>query len=156
MSRHSASWSTVSRRHPSRRVSRADLLASDYEREDAVRALRSHFASGRLDRESLERRVERAYRASTRGELRGLLADLPRAPGGALGQRLYRMQRELLPYHAGAFLSINGALTGIWVATGEGRFWPAGVLAPTTILVVSHAFGSRWLRTRLRSPAPND
>jgi Domain of unknown function (DUF1707) len=132
------------------------VLASDGEREETVRALRSHFASGRLDREELERRVERAYRASSRGELGHLLRDLPRLHGGVLARRFYRWQRELLPYHAGAFLSINGALTGIWAATGEGRFWPAGVLAPTTILVVSHAFGSNWLRTRLRRPAAHD
>jgi hypothetical protein len=132
------------------------VLASDEEREVTVRALRSHYASGRLDRENLEMRVEGAYRAPTRGELRRLLADLPRPHGGGLGRRFYRVQRELLPYHAGAFLSINGALTAIWAATGEGRFWPAGVLAPTTVLVVSHAFGSHWLRTRLRRPAPRD
>lgn len=121
-----------------------------------MRALRSHYASGRLDREELERRVERAYRAPSRGELRLLLTDLPRPRGGALGQHFYRWQRELLPYHAGAYVSINGALTGIWAATGEGRFWPAGVLAPTTVLVVSHVFGSRWLRTRLGRTAPRE
>jgi hypothetical protein len=132
------------------------MLASDYEREEAVRALRSHYASGRLDRDELERRVEYAYRALSRGELARLLRDLPRPHGGALGQRFYRWQRELLPYHAGAYLSINGALTGIWAATGEGRFWPAGVLAPTTVLVISHAFGSGWLRTRLRRIGPGD
>jgi hypothetical protein len=55
-----------------------------------------------------------------------------------------------LPYHAGAYVSINGALTAIWAATGEGHFWPAGVLAPTTVLIVGHAYASRWLRSRLR------
>ena len=53
-------------------------------------------------------------------------------------------------------MSINGALAGIWAATGEGRFWPAGVLAPTTVLIVSHAFGSRWLRSRLRRGSQHD
>jgi hypothetical protein len=132
------------------------VLASDDEREGTVRALRAHYASGRLDREELERRVERAYRALSRGELGRLLRDLPHPHGGPLGQRFYRWQRELLPYHAGAYVSINGALTGIWAATGEGRFWPAGVLAPTTVLVVSHAFGSSWLRARLRRAGPGD
>jgi hypothetical protein len=69
---------------------------------------------------------------------------------------LYRFQRELLPFHAGVYVSINGALSGIWAATGEGRFWPAGVLAPTTVLLASHAFGSRWLRLRLRRGAGAD
>jgi hypothetical protein len=123
------------------------VLASDAERERAVRALRAHFAAGRLRREEFERRVERAYAATSRGELRLLQADLPSHSGLAL--RLYGFQRGLLPYHTGAYVSINGALTAIWAATGEGRFWPAGVLAPTTVLIVSHAFGSRWLRRSL-------
>jgi len=121
-----------------------------------VRALRSHYAAGRLDREELERRVEHAYGAASRGKLRLLLADLPLTRGGPVARRLYRVQRELLPYHAGAYVSINGALAGIWAATGEGRFWPAGVLAPTTVLIVSHAFGSRWLRSRLRRGPQHD
>jgi uncharacterized protein DUF1707 len=132
------------------------VRASDAERESVVRALRSHYAAGRLDREELEGRVEQAYRAVSRRMLRLLPADLPGAHGGRVARRLYRVQRELLPYHAGAYLSINGALTAIWAATGEGRFWPAGVLAPTTVLVFSHAFGSRWLRMRLGRPRAGD
>jgi hypothetical protein len=132
------------------------VRASDAEREQTVWALRSHYASGRLDHEELERRVEHAYRAASRGRLRQLLADLPPAHGGPVARRFYRFQRELLPYHAGAYVSINGALTGIWAATGEGHFWPAGVLAPTTVLIASHAFASRWLRSRLRHGRARD
>ena len=150
MSRHPASWLAGTGWPAPRRPPHDAVRASDAEREHTVRALRSHYAAGRLDREELERRIEHAYRAVSRGKLRLLLADLPRARGGPLARRLYRFQRELLPYHAGAFLSINGTLTAIWVATGEGRFWPAGVLAPTTVLIVSHAYASRWLRSRLR------
>jgi hypothetical protein len=129
---------------------RPDVRASDAEREQTVRALRTHYAAGRIDRAELEQRVEHAYGAASRAKLHLLLADLPPSYGGRIARRLYRLQRELLPYHAGAYVSINGALTAIWAATGEGRFWPAGVLAPTTVLIVSHAFGSRWLRTRMR------
>jgi hypothetical protein len=132
------------------------VRASDAEREQTVRALRSHFAAGRLDREELERRIEHALRAASRGSLRLLLADLPLSHGGPVARRFYRFQRELLPYHAGAYVSINSALTGIWAATGEGHFWPAGVLAPTTVLIASHAFGSRWLRSRLRRGPQHD
>jgi hypothetical protein len=138
------------------RVARYDVRASDAEREQTVHSLRFHFASGRLDHEELERRVEHAYRARSRGALRVLLADLPPSHGGPVARRFYRFQRELLSYHAGAYASINGALTAIWVATGEGRFWPAGVLAPTTVLIVSHAFGSHWLRSRLRRAPHRD
>jgi hypothetical protein len=126
-----------------------DVLASDADRERAVSVLREQFAVGRLSRTEFERRIEDAYGTRTRGELRRLLSDLPRSGGTRIASRFYRLQRELLPYHAGAFVTANGALVGIWAATGEGRFWPAAVLAPTTVLVVSHAYGSRWLRRRL-------
>jgi hypothetical protein len=129
---------------------RGDLRASDDERESAVEALQAHYADGRLDRSELEQRVSLAYRARSRGALSALLADLPLAPGRRVARRFYRFQLEVLPYHAGAFLTVNGALVGIWAATGEGRFWPAGVLAPTTVLLASHGFGSRWLRQRLQ------
>ena len=125
------------------------MLASDADRERAVQDLRAHFAAGRLDRTEFEHRIEAAYGTRTRGELRRLLADLPRPGGARIARRFYRFQREVLPYHAGAFVTINGSLAGIWAATGEGRFWPAAVLAPTTVLIVSHAYASRWLRRRL-------
>ena len=126
------------------------MRASDAERERTAEELRSHFADGRLDSEELEQRITQAYAARTRGSLQALLCDLPRSPSTRVARRFYRFQRELLPYHAGAYVSINGALSAIWAATGEGHFWPAGVLAPTTVLLASHAFGSRWLRLRLR------
>ena len=130
-------------------VRRGDLRASDDERESVAEALRAHYADGRLDSDELEQRVSLAYRARSRGALSALLTDLP-APRRRVARRFYRFQREVLPYHVGAFVTVNGALSGIWAATGEGRFWPAGVLAPTTVLLASHAFGSRWLRGRLR------
>jgi hypothetical protein len=156
VSRHPASWLAGSGRPAQWPSARDDVRASDAEREQTVGALRSHYAAGRLDASELERRVERAYRAASRSVLRLLLADLPPSYGGRITRRFYRLQRELLPYHAGAYVSINGALTAIWAATGEGRFWPAGVLAPTTVLIVSHVFGSRWLRTRLRRAPHRD
>jgi Domain of unknown function (DUF1707) len=150
VSRHPAARLAGAGRSAPGRWTRSQVRASDGEREQAVWALREHFADGRLERDELERRVELAYRAGTRERLRELLSDLPAAHGSRMARRFYRFQRELLPYHAGAYVSINGALSAIWAATGEGRYWPAGVLAPTTVLIVSHAFGSRWLRLRLR------
>jgi Domain of unknown function (DUF1707) len=129
---------------------RGDVRASDAERESAVEALQAHYADGRLDRAELEQRVSQAYRARSRGALSALLADLPLSPSRRAARRFYRFGREVLPYHVGAYVTINGALSGIWVATGEGRFWPAGVLAPTTVLLASHAFSLRWLRQRLQ------
>lgn len=56
------------------------MRASDAERERAVDVLKAGFAEGRLSREEYERRVERAYRAGTYGELAALVGDLPQGP----------------------------------------------------------------------------
>src|SRR5262245_46405805 len=60
------------------------LRASDAEREQAAGSLRQHHAEGRLTTDELEERTERAYAATTLGELDQLFGDLPRlrAPEG--------------------------------------------------------------------------
>jgi hypothetical protein len=57
-----------------------DVLAGDREREATTLRLRAAHLEGRLDTAELERRVERAQAARTRGELRALEADLPGRP----------------------------------------------------------------------------
>lgn len=55
-----------------------DLLrVGDAERQEAVSALGEHYAAGRLDATELDTRVQAAYAARTRVDLRGLFADLP-------------------------------------------------------------------------------
>ena len=53
------------------------IRASDAEREQAVTQLKRHLAEGRLRWEEFSERMDRAYQARTRGELRAVLADLP-------------------------------------------------------------------------------
>jgi hypothetical protein len=48
------------------------------EREAAASALSEHFAAGRLDRDELEERLDRAYAAKTEADLGPLFQDLPR------------------------------------------------------------------------------
>jgi hypothetical protein len=50
------------------------------EREAAASALSEHFAAGRLDKDELEERLDRAYAAKTGADLELLFQDLPR-PG---------------------------------------------------------------------------
>ena len=50
------------------------------EREAAASALSDHFAAGRLDRDELDERLDRAYAAKTGADLEPLFRDLPR-PG---------------------------------------------------------------------------
>ena len=60
------------------------LRVSDAEREAVCGRLAEHFAAGRLDQAEFDDRVRRAMSARTRGDLRGLVADLPEtgAPAG--------------------------------------------------------------------------
>src|SRR6202034_2167914 len=56
---------------------RPPVRASDAEREDAVAQLRERFAAGQLSQDTFVYRMEAALGARDRGELAGLLADLP-------------------------------------------------------------------------------
>lgn len=70
---------TIPRPHhgfPILRASRADVLATDADRDEAIGMLREGFAQGQLSKEGHEERVERALRAGTLGDLNGLVRDL--------------------------------------------------------------------------------
>ena len=129
-------------------LARGETRASDSDRDRCARALRDHYAAGRIDHEELEERLTLATRARTTGELRSLLRDLPRPRrrGGPLTRAAVRT-------HAVAFVAVNGGLTGIWAATGEGNYWPGGVLAPWAALLAGHVMMRRAAvnaRRRLR------
>lgn len=55
----------------------SEVRASDKERAEVMDLLGSHFAEGRLDERELDERLQAAGSAKTRGELAGLLSDLP-------------------------------------------------------------------------------
>ncbi len=72
---------------------RPDVRASQAERDRTVDELRDHAAAGRLGMDELEQRVERALRATTRGDLAVLVRDLPalrreRSRGNAVARGL--------------------------------------------------------------------
>jgi hypothetical protein len=54
-----------------------DVLASDAERDRTAQTLSAHAGEGRLTLAELSERVDAAYAARTRGELEGLVRDLP-------------------------------------------------------------------------------
>ena len=106
------------------------MRPSDDARQRAADALRAHYAEGRLDEVELERRVELAYAASTRVDLKALFRDLPWDPRSrARADRFWGFQRRLLRTHAAAYVGVNSGLVGIWALTGGGEFWPAGSIA---------------------------
>lgn len=137
----------------------AGLRSSDTERERAVAALRLHYAEGRLSTGEFEQRVTGAYVARHRGELARVLADLPVQretgwPLAALARRAGRAHRFLLRGHAATYGSVNGTLIGIWALTGEGSFWPALYLVPSTALLAWHWAGGRLLARALSRSHP--
>lgn len=110
--------------------SRDAMRPSDRARQAAADALRVHYAEGRIDEPEFERRVELAYAARTRADLKALFRDLPWNPRSrerAAG--FWRFQQSMLRTHAAAYVVVNGGLVGIWAATGGGDFWPAESIA---------------------------
>jgi hypothetical protein len=69
-----------------------EVRASDADRDVTVDALREHAGSGRLDADELDARLEAALRATTLGELRAVVSDLP-GPRPRVGPRRDRRQR---------------------------------------------------------------
>ena len=126
--------------------------ASDAERERAMVVLRRHYAAGRIDADELERRVERATRASYRHELTALFADLPRHAGVRLRGAVQAVDRAALRAHATTFAIVNAGLVALWALTGAGAFWPAWTIVPWGAGLLLHARLSRAFRRALRGP----
>ena len=59
-----------------------EMRVGDAEREAVAAELREHYASGRLTLDELNERVDKAFAATTRGDLNGLMTDLPSARPG--------------------------------------------------------------------------
>ncbi len=96
------------------------VRASDAERERAADALRRHHADGRLTTDELEERTERAYAATTLGELDRLFNDLPRAPVAEHGRRRPAWPPPM-PIAILAVLAVIAVVTSahaVWIA------WP--------------------------------
>jgi len=58
-------------------VPEGQLRVGDAERQKAAMALGEHFATGRLDQQEFDDRVQAAYAARTRVDLQRLFVDLP-------------------------------------------------------------------------------
>jgi len=124
---------------------RADLRASDADREWFVEALGRHHADGRLTTEELAKRTERAYAARTLGDLDALATDLPALPTSArprpasppgqpvpppLPPRLRPAGPRRTAAKANLLRSImwytllSAFLVVIWAISGSDVFWP--------------------------------
>jgi hypothetical protein len=128
------------------------VRASDSERERAVASLRRAYAAGRLRLDELERRIDRAYRASWRSELRMLTRDLPfemPVDRRRIARGVDRFQRALFRLHAWSYASFNTVLVAMWAWGGGHEFWPAFSMVPGAALLAWHHRGSRSASRRL-------
>ena len=128
------------------------LRASDAERERVADVLRVHAGDGRLTPDELEQRLERAYAAGTRADLRALLSDLPatapgdRSPGAAAPARTRGPSGGAAEW--AVFLLVAVMLLTVWAATGAGAFWPAWPLGFWGFALLSKSAQGRRQRTR--------
>ncbi len=134
----------------------AHTLASEAERERCAAAVRAAHAAGRLDHDELEERLGLVLAARTTLELRAARRGLPLAPRRPAPGTLRKIHRAALGVHATAYAGANGAAIGVWALAGEGLFWPAIVLVPTTGLLAAHAASGAvvrrvWSRTKRRA-----
>jgi hypothetical protein len=99
----------------------ARLRASDAERDAVVTELAEHLKDGRLLADEFDERVGRAVSARTRGELDGLLTDLPRPVPGPVPPPA--PSRARLPF---PLVAIAIFVTGMMLLGGIGRAAAAG------------------------------
>lgn len=121
------------------------VRASDAEREQMATILRAAMTEGRLDLAEGEERLARAYAATYRDELRGLVTDLPDGGRRALAAtpEARAFARAALRRHAGGVIVVGAILVGLWVLSGVGFFWP---IIPLAFLFFGLAKHASWHR----------
>jgi hypothetical protein len=117
---------------------RAEIRASDADRDRVVDALRDHAADGRLTTDELELRTDRALAALTVGELNGLLRDLPRLGPSRRSAFLREAAWRTYEAHLRFYLLVMAMFVVLWAVGGMGHFWPIWPAMGWGIGLVSH------------------
>jgi len=92
---------------PGRGPADPQMRVGDAERNQVAEALSQHFSDGRLDSTEMKERLDRAMGAKTRGDLAGLVSDLPPlGPVPAPAPRRHRLGLWLTAFAVLAFLSV--------------------------------------------------
>ncbi len=124
-----------------RQDTRADIRASDAEREHVARIMQAATAQGLLTIDEADQRLAAVYAARTRSDLAPLTGDLPDN-----GRRLMENTPEArnaartgLIRHAITVAVVAVLLVGVFFATGAQFFWPAWPLAFMAFSLIGHA-----------------
>jgi Domain of unknown function (DUF1707) len=114
-----------SRRRDVDDVASSQIRCSDAERQEMVDKLSKHFADGRLDEVEFDDRMGKAMAAKTRGNLAGLLNDLPPLAGEARAKvPTERRRRSGVLFALGVFFFLF-ASSWAW-NSWEWRGWALG------------------------------
>lgn len=126
------------------------MRVSDAERHEIADALSTHFADGRLDQEEFDERMGRAMASRTRGDLAGLLRDLPPPPGTSPAPPVEHGRHRSRAMVAALVVAFLLAASGSWTWTLAGlRPWH-GPHVPIGAVLVSVAAVALLRRTRRR------
>ncbi|GIJ60629.1 DUF1707 SHOCT-like domain-containing protein [Virgisporangium aurantiacum] len=130
------------------------VRASDVEREEYAKVIRTAMTEGRLNLEEGEERLGRVYAATYRDDLGPLIADLPSSTmfntPEFVDEAKYRLRA-----HTGRVVSVAALLTGIWLLVAilvhPVFFWPIIPIAIMSIGLMRHR---RWYRWQQRGWSP--
>ena len=131
---------------------RPELRASDADRDRVVDDLREHAAAGRLATEELEERIDSVLAARTHGELKQVVADLPKLKDRRRAEARRAAAQRALREHIRTYLMVMGLLVAIWALTGMGYFWPVWPALGWGIGVACHAASTPRRRGDKRAP----
>jgi hypothetical protein len=123
------------------------IRASDQDRDEIAQLVWTAAADGELATDEGAERIDRAYAAVYRDELRALVADLPVSEPWRPGSTSWVL------HLAGALLFAALAM-GIWMCRGASSFWPALPAAMLTAGFATHAAAMR--AAELPVPARDD
>jgi hypothetical protein len=131
------------------------VRASDEDRDRTAAQLREHHALGRITAEEFNERLDKAFAATTIGDLEDLLSDLPRMdvyrlPDAELTRQprqahaVVRLAGHMSPGWRtvwGVYLTVNLVCLVVYVLSGAGQpwfLWVAGPGVPLAVLVGSY------------------
>ena len=128
------------------------VRAGDADREKTATLLGLALAEGFLDMTEYESRLQTAFTANTRTDLRALTADLPvehlnrNDPRRREARR--RAARRGVQFHLAAYLAMVVIVLTVWLAVGLGTgawyFWPIWPILGAGIGVLGHALPIRF------------
>jgi hypothetical protein len=123
------------------------VRASDAEREEYAKIIRTAMTEGRLTMEEGEERLARVYATTYRDELDPLITDLPSSTAFNTPEFLSEA-RHRLRAHTGRVVSVAALLTGIWLLVAilahPVFFWPIIPIAIMSIGLMRHRRSYRW------------